>query len=488
MTNFFNSFYAKISAIFLLLILILGGVMGYVTYRSSVRFIRETDQKLNVNLAPNMSKELEAQIGDSLRVDDIKNSIHYMMVFNPKIEIYVLDHGGAILAYFADPPQKVKAARVDLHPIRSYLQQPGQNLILGPDPRNPGEQRPFSASTLQIGSRTGYLYIILGGEQYASAFNMLKDSYIFRTALIALGLAILATGLLGLVIFAFLTRRLRRMTATVRSFERGDQQERIRPQSDDELGQLGSSFDAMADTITAQIQKLNQNDRLRRELIANISHDLRSPLASMQGYLETILLKDHGISEEERRNYLKIIFKNTASLSLLVEELFELSKLEARQVEKRCEPFSISDLCQDIVLKLRPEADKQGINLQLMVDAVVPLVNADIRLVERAVTNLLRNALRYSEPEGNVELIVIPMDGWVRVKVSDDGCGISEEDLPHIFDRFYKGKSRNGASNSKSTGLGLTIARKIVQLHESDLAVQSRVGEGTTFSFDLHAA
>lgn len=488
MTTFINSFYAKISVIFLLLILVLGGVMGYITYRSSVRFIRETDQKLNVDLASNMSRELEAQIGDSLRVDDIKNSIHYMMVFNPKIEIYVLDQNGTILAYFADPPQKVKAHKVSLSPIHTFIQQPGEQLILGPDPRNPGEQRPFSASTLQIGSQTGYLYIVLGGEQYASAFNMLRDSYIFRTALIALVLAILVTGLLGLIVFAYLTRRLRKMTTAVRAFEQGDMQQRIAPESNDELSRLGRSFDAMADTITRQIQKLSQNDRMRRELIANVSHDLRSPLASIQGYLETILLKDPKLSAEDRRRYLEIIFKNTASLSLLVEELFELSKLEARQVEKKCEPFSISDLCQDIVLKLRPEADKQDINLQLVVDAVIPLVNADIRLVERAVTNLLRNALRYSEPGGNVRLIVIPMDGWVRVKVSDDGCGISEEDLPHIFDRFYKGKSREGASNPKSTGLGLAIARKIVQLHDSDLAVQSRIGEGTTFSFDLHAA
>lgn len=484
MTSFFKSFFGKISAIFLVLLILLGGIQAYLTYSTSMRLVNEADQKLNLDLASNMADELEPLPGDSLPMEQIKHSIHYMMVFNPKIEIYLLNPEGKILAFFADPPQKVKADSVELSSIHNFLQQKNPNLILGPDPRQPGQQKPFSASTIQIGTRQGYLYIILGGEEYETAFNMVRNSYVVRSSLLALITAIVATALIGLIIFGFLTRRLRKMATDVTNFEQGSYETRIEVHSEDELGQLARSFNSMADTLVAHIDKLRQNDRMRRNLIANISHDLRGPLASIRGYIETILIKDKSLGNKKRQEYLDIILKNTTVLSKLVENLFELSKLEAKQVETQIESFSIAELCQDVMLKFKPEADKEGVLLRTDIKPPISFVKADIRLTERALSNLLRNAIHYTNQNGEVVLSAIELNGKVRVSVADNGCGIPEDDLPYIFDRFYRGKNHESRSKG-SSGLGLAIAQKILELHDSTIHVESEEEIGTIFYFDL---
>lgn len=487
MISFFKSFYGKISVIFLLLLLLLGSIQVYLTFDTSVQLAMEADQKLNRNLASNMAAELEPLPSDSLPIEDIKHSMHYMMVFNPRIEIYLLDPGGEILAFFADPPQKVKADSVGLAAIRSFIRQDGSELILGPDPRQPGSQKPFSAAPIRIGDRQGYLYIILAGEQYETAYNMVQNSYIFRSSVVALVIAVIATGIVGLIIFRLLTRRLRRMTVSVNRFEEGNLESRIEIDSEDELGKLAHSFNSMADTLVSNIEKLQRNDRMRRDLVANISHDLRSPLASIQGYLETILLKGNSLDAKKREEYLETILKNTTMLSKLVEDLFELSKLEARQVQTRIEPFSIAELCQDVMLKFKPEAEKKEIKLRTDIQQSVPFVKADIRLTERALSNLLRNAIHYTDPDGEVVLSAEEQNGAIRIAVSDDGCGIHEEDLPHVFDRFYRGRKHENRSKG-SSGLGLAIAQKILELHDSVIRVDSEEDVGTTFFFDLEKA
>ena len=223
---------------------------------------------------------------------------------------------------------------------------------------------------------------------------------------------------------------------------------------------------------------------MRKELIANISHDLRSPLASVQGYLETILLKDSQLSREERRRFLDISLKNTASLQRLVEELFELVKLDTRQVQLKREPFQAAELVQDAVLKLKPGADSAGLSLAVDAPQDLPLVEGDIGLVERVLTNLIENALAYTPTGGSVRVALSARRDAVEVSVADTGGGIRPEDLPHIFDRFYRADRSRDRSRS-GAGLGLAIAREIVELHGSTLRVQSELNKGTTFRFAL---
>jgi len=275
---------------------------------------------------------------------------------------------------------------------------------------------------------------------------------------------------------------------------------RVDARGRDELGALGRSFNEMAATIEADVEKLRLAERMRRDLIGNISHDLRSPLASIQGYLETMGLKDAQLAPEERRRLLDISLRNASRLQKLVEELFELAKLDARQVQPSLEPVQIAELAQDVALKLAPQAEKAGVSLVVDRASELPLVRCDIAMIERVLTNLIENALRFTPPAGSVRVDLARCDDSVRVVVADTGAGIEPEDLPHIFDRFYRAdKSRDrstgrGPGGAESTGyggagagLGLAIAREMVTLHGSALKVESSPGQGARFSFSLTA-
>ena len=271
---------------------------------------------------------------------------------------------------------------------------------MGDDPRAAGRAKPFSAAPLAMGDVGGYVYIILGGEHYDATLRMIRQSYILRAGMVALLLALLCTLIVGLSLFFLLTRPLRVLSEAVRAFERGELGRRVSIRGRDELAALGKSFNEMATTIEADMEKLKEAERMRKELVGNISHDLRSPLTSIQGYLETILLKDAQLTAEERRRFLEISLKNTASLQRLVEELFELVRLDTRQVQLRHEQFQLAELAQDAVLKLKPGADAAGVSLTVEGPRELPLVSGDIGLVERVLTNLIENALRSTPRAG----------------------------------------------------------------------------------------
>jgi signal transduction histidine kinase len=403
------------------------------------------------------------------------------------VEIYILDAGGRILAFFLNPTERIERGSVDIAPLEEFVQSAGHRLSLGQDPRSATRSRPFSAAPLTMGSDTGYVYIILGGERYDESLRMIRDSYYLRAGIVAFFLALGATLAAGLSLFFLLTRRLTSLAEAVRDFERGNLARRVTAQGRDELGALGRSFNEMASTIAADVEKIRLAERMRRDLIGNISHDLRSPLASIQGYLETMVLKEPQLTAEERRTFLQVSLRNTANLQRLVEELLELAKLDARQVELRPEPLQIAELAQDVALKLAPEARAAGVTLTVEPGADLPLVTGDVGMIERVLTNLIENALRFTPAGGAVRAILDPQPNAVRVTVSDTGTGITPEDLPHIFERFYRAdKSRDRTTGG--AGLGLAIARQIVELHGATLAVQSRPGEGARFSFALSAS
>jgi signal transduction histidine kinase len=356
---------------------------------------------------------------------------------------------------------------------------------LGDDPTHPGSKKPFSAAHIEImGKSNCYVYVILTGAQYEDVATMVRGSYIFRTGGRSLGLIILATIALGLLLFAQLTRRLRAINATVAEFAQGHYETRASDKSRDELGQLATSFNQMADTIEENVATLRNVDSARREMIANISHDLRSPLSSMQGYLETIALKAEDLSAEEREGHLEIILRNTRSLSTMIEELFELSRLDADQIVPRKEAFSLAELIQDLVLQYRSQAEDAGLSVEADLPDRSDLVYGDVGLIERAMTNLIDNAIRFTPSGGRIVVSLTSETDTVTVRVQDNGPGIPAEDVPYIFDRFYKAdESRN--KEKGGTGLGLAIARRILHLHDSELHVESVSGEGTVFYFSL---
>jgi len=306
---------------------------------------------------------------------------------------------------------------------------------------------------------------------------MVRNSYYLRTGLITFLLAFAATIVAGLSLFSLLTRRLRRLRAAVKSFELGDYDKRVTIGGNDELADLGRTFNEMADSVDKSVQQ-------RSDLIANISHDLRSPLTSIRGHLETIILKDDKLSNEERKKYLEISLKNVSNFQKLVEELFELAKLESKEIKVEYEPFQIAELAQDVFMKLQPQAEDSGVEMKILQPDMIPVFNGDIAMMERALTNIIENALSFTPEGGKINLEMSVQNENLLIRIRDTGLGINPEDLPHIFERFYKAdKSRD--RRSPGTGLGLAITKEIILLHNGKIEAFSKEKEGTLFVITL---
>ena len=414
MTRFFDTFYARISAIFLILLLVLGVVLAIWTAQSAIRLTEAADQSLNRDLAHDLAPQFEPHVRTEIDQEAIGHIIEGITAANRRINVYLLKPDGMIKSAFVEPGRSVELADVDVEPLDRMIAGADDFPIFGDDPLHPGHQRPFSVAPLTILGMEGcYLYITLGTDAYDSALAMMRESFIARGTLRALPLALLLTAIAGLVLFGLVTRRLRRVTAVVQRFQHGDYDERVAETSDDEVGQLAASFNGMADTIVANLEELKRNDRLRRELVANVSHDLRSPLASIQGYLETVLMKQDELSAEEQTRFLDIALRNANRLSLLVAELFDLSKFDAQQIEPVPEAFSVAELVQDVVAQFQPRAEDRTVSLTATFPADLPMVYADIGLIERVIANLTDNALRHT-PAGGRVVVAPSLDGEPR--------------------------------------------------------------------------
>lgn len=486
-----TSLFARLSAVLLGLLATLGVVLVIVAVQSTRRYEQEVNQRLSQDLAAHLVAENVLMTAGVVNPDALEHVFHTLMVINPAIEVYLLDLEGRVITYSA-PEGRVKRHRISVEPIRAFLDGSRDLPILGDDPRSLHRRKVFSVAPIMVGDRyEGYLYIVLAGEEYDSVAHVFRESQILRLSMAVVGGVLLVASLAGVGLFAALTRRLRHLTTAVQRFRHSNftDPETVSDfsadRSRDEIGILGRAFSEMADRIIRQVQALRQNDELRRELVANVSHDLRTPLSSLQGYLETVLLKEDGLSAGERRRFLEIAASQSKRLSALVDELFELARLESAEVTPDMEPFPLAELVQDVVQDFRLTAADRGVTLAVALTDDLPPVAADIGLIQRVLQNLVENALKHTERGGSVTVVLEPRPGSVVVRVADTGCGIPQEDLIRIFDRFYQGAPSTEGEDRPRRGLGLAIVKRILDLHGSAIEAASTVGRGTIFSFSL---
>ncbi len=253
------------------------------------------------------------------------------------------------------------------------------------------------------------------------------------------------------------------------------------------IAELSAQVDALTKQVAGLAVALENGARQRRELLANLSHDLRTPLASMQGYLELLLLRQGRLGSAEARNYLQTAAAQSERLARLIGDLFELMRLEADDMRLQFEPVALAELAHDLVQKFAPRAQRREVTLAVRCTAgpgaAAAMVPADIALIERVLDNLVDNALRHTPAGGAVTIELGGDMQRAHVAVVDTGEGIAAEDLPGIFERYDRATRVGGASGH--AGLGLAIARRIVNLHGSQLQVTSAAGEGTRVSFEL---
>ncbi|WP_020532266.1 sensor histidine kinase [Flexithrix dorotheae] len=486
MKKIWNSLYWRMSAILLLLLVFLGLAYVVITAYSANLYFQETNQRLSKEIAPHIVTEVSPFLQDgNVSEDNVHEIMVRMMTINPSLEIYILSSEGKILDYVA-PYKKIKLNFVSTKPIKEYLENEGNIFISGDDPRNPGKTKVFSAAEVnQDGKTLGYVYVILASEEYESVANMLYNNYMLKVGSQAFLFTLVATFILGLIFLWFITRNLNNIIQTVKRFKQGDLQARIPVKSKDELAQLSITFNDMAATILKQIEDLKTMGNLRRELVANVSHDLRTPISVIHGYIETLIIKEGNITEENRKKYLDIVLESTDKLKNLVTELFELSKLEARQIKPNIEPFFIAEMVQDIVQKYQLLAEEKKIKIKSEILADNSLVYADIALIERVLQNLIDNALKFTPEEGEIVIAVHQTETNLEVRVKDTGPGIPENQIPFIFDRYHKVSDEVVTPNKNGTGLGLAIVKKILEIHNTTIHLSSKLNEGTSFSFSL---
>ncbi|MDJ0758722.1 MAG: HAMP domain-containing sensor histidine kinase [Woeseiaceae bacterium] len=483
-----NSLLAKLSVALVALVGLMG-VAFYVVDRVNTRvYYEELSQHLNAPIAMYVTEQRQLIENGVADLDSLRDLASHAMVINPTAEIYLLDAEGDILGH-NQPPDAVLGTRVDLAPITMLISGEAQPPVRGTDPRNVDSAKVFSAAEVRSeAGLEGYLYVVLGGQTYETLANNIGDTYTAKASAVAMASIVLLTVAIGLIVFRVLTRRLKRLNCEMQRLTEARfavEPTLTRPaDGGDEIDELGAAFLDMSSQIRRQIEQLKETDKIRRELVSNISHDLRTPLAAIQGYIETLIIKSESMSASDRGRFLRIARKHVVRLGVLVGDLFELSKLDSTSVTPKLERFSLPELIQDVSQEFAIESSKKDIDLEIEVSDASVFTVGDIGLIQRVLENLVRNAIRFTPEGGVVTLSIAEKPQTVAVAVSDNGPGIAEKDVPRIFDRFYRALDGEEA-RSDSSGLGLAIVKRILDLHDSRITVSSQLNVGTRFEFEL---
>jgi signal transduction histidine kinase len=271
----------------------------------------------------------------------------------------------------------------------------------------------------------------------------------------------------------------------VKEFPEGNLQARIKVNSRDELALLAHTFNEMADSLEKNLEELKTVENLRRELIANVSHDLRTPIAAVHGYAETIVMKKDTLSPAERERYTNIILQSTEKLAKLVDQLFELSKLEALERKPHLEVFNIAELVQEVYHQYLILAGQKKIAMNCTHCQDNIFVRADIGMMERVLQNLIDNAIKYTPEEGTISIRLSSQDNQLDILVSNTGPGIPASYLPHIFERYSQKSTSRPTFPPSGMGLGLVIVKRILDLHGFTIDVQTQPDKETHFRFQL---
>ncbi|MEW5827674.1 MAG: ATP-binding protein [Chloroflexota bacterium] len=383
-------------------------------------------------------------------------------------------------------------------------------LLMKPPMSDLGAMAQFLSATAIISAGAGYLAYRYGWIERSPTLRWsLLGSYVLASALtfvnvwvtarlmfasqhdlmLATVLLLFAGGIatvLGFFLASTLTERIGDLDRAARQIEGGDLGARVPVRGADELAALSETFNAMAARLEAAEARKKELDALRRDLVAWAGHDLQTPLASVRAIVEA--LADGMVDDDEtRQRYLRTAQRDIQNLSDLINDLFEMSQIDAGGLKLDLSPASLSDLLSDTLESFSALAVQQGVKLEVSLEPGVDPVVMDVQRIARVLNNLVGNALRHTPEGGTVSVLAGQANGRVTVSVSDTGEGIPAADIPKIFERFYRGeKSRNRSTGG--AGLGLAIARGIVEAHGGEIGVESKLGRGTRFFFHLPKA
>ncbi len=418
-----------LAALLTVIVVVIGvQVWAYVTL--SRRAVETSEAHTNRNIARIFAERLRRFSEHSNRAEVYKQ-IEDLARLNPSIRLYILDQNGIVKA---SPKEygHVVLPFIDVRPVRRFLaSKESGDVVYGDDPLQLRTLRPISVEPLRLGGGAHFLYVVLGEVGVDRGFTASITSTVgFGTVVVTSA----SISLLVIVIVLIAFSRLQRLQGAV----------------------------------------------------ASLSHDLRSPLSSIQGYLETLLHKSDTLDAASSKRFVNVALRSTRTAATLVDDLHHLSKLEASGEKPEMENFSLSDLLMDITMSVRPQTEEKRVELAVYVPPVLPLAHGNVQLIERLLRNLLQNGVRYTPEGGKVEVTALLVTGRIRVTVSDSGVGIPESEMSRITSPFFR--ATNAKIAAHGSGLGLSIASAVAKAHGSELRILSREGEGTAVIFELPQA
>ena len=486
-----KTLYAKLALTLIVLLFVTAIVYSAVAYYLTRANIITDVQRENAEIAASLSHEITQTVSGAVDGYFVEQLFRTMSIVNPDVQLYLLDPTGRIVSNSVDDSPLV-LERIDLQPIKRFLTPERTFPMFAQDPLAADSMVTFSAAALgKDDDIPGYLYITLNAQGEDSASSP-------RRLISTIGVFALLGSLLvslpgGLYLFKRITSRLQLLSSQIEAFRESgfrnntNYRDLANDNSDDEISRLGANYDEMANRIVDQIHLLEASDKNRRTFIANISHDLRTPLAATQGYIELLLHKNERCTPKEREEYLGIALKHSNRLKVLIADLFELAKLEDRSEKMQWESLCLAEVIGDVHQGCLPQATEKNIELKCHGMDKSVQVNGDLALVDRAISNLLVNAIQYTPDNGAVTISLDSENSTDKVKVciEDNGPGIAPEEMNKIFKRFHR--ADNEHNEKGNAGLGLAITQRIIELHGDTLQVEN-TGTGTLFSFYLPAA
>lgn len=471
-------FTARLSLAFAALLCGFGALVAAVGARALANQQQETLQQLSKGLARHIVEHWPG-LAASGAVDrkSLDRVLDMLMVVNPAIEVYLLDVDGRVAAYLGDP-KAVRQPRVDLAPVQAFLGNAALPLR-GTDPRaSGGPGRIFSVAPLPTG---GYLYVVLEGQAAAQIAGHVGRDRLWQGAALMLATALLATLALGTLTLTQLTRPLRRLAQRMHDY-RGAV-DAPPPATADEVQAMATAFERLGTRIETQIAEQAQAQAAHREVVANVAHDLRTPLTALHGHLEALRRE---LAEPGPQRRLRIALDQSDKVRRLSQQLFELASLQASEQVAHVERFRLDELVSDAVQKFAfaPGAPSVALVARPVPEALV--LEGDLQLVERALTNLIDNALRHAP--GRIEVTLQRDTAQAQVVIADQGPGLPAE----VRRRLDAGQSLREPPIERPGGgfggLGLAIAQRIAQLHGGSLSTRPAAHGGTVLCLALPLA
>ena len=463
-------------AILILVIALLG--MSVILFIFEKKHLLQTMRESQVNAIKGLAeicKEAIISEDDLLLMNYIKvvrrtKGVIYAMFVNDEGKV-VVHTDTNLLGYVYQDSIGVKAQSSEDLLIQSYKGKEGGELVDVSFPVLLGQDRLGTA-------RIGFSKVVLN--------RIVEDTLALtrRRILVVTGVAV-SFGIFGAFILAqLMSRPIKKLTEGAKSIGQGNLEQKISVKSRDELGDLAGEFNRMA-------KKLKELDQMKDDFVSSVSHELRSPLTSIKGYVDFILRGKAGPLNKKLIEYLTIVKNNTSRLGMFINDILDLAKIEARRFDLGKEALELPPLIEEMVTFFQPQAEEGKIQLEAVVPTSVSLVSADPDKLRQVFTNLLSNAFKFT-PEGGkitIEAKNSASENFVEIAVKDTGAGIAQEELKKVFDKFQQIKPSEGkVKKVKGTGLGLAIVRGIVEAHGGRIWIESQLNKGSNFIFTLPKA